>query len=61
MQKLLSQDPSLASWISSVIGRLATVPSRDRMNYDTMEAFLNERLRDIFMTLVLYPALSLRG
>ena len=54
MKKLLKQDPSLASWIPQEVDRVATAPPRDRMTYDTLDSYMNERLRDVSMKLVFF-------
>ena len=54
MKKLLKQDPSLASWIPQEVDRVATAPSRDRMRYDTLKSYMDERLRDVSMKCVFF-------
>ena len=49
MTKVLAKDPSLASWIPQEVDRVATAPPRDRMTYDTLDAYMDERLRDVSM------------
>ena len=55
MKKVLVKDPSLATWIPQEIDRVATAPPRDRMIYDTLESFMDERLRDVSMGFVCGP------
>ena len=52
MKKVLVKDPSLASWIPQEVDRVATAPPRDRMTYNTLESYMDERLRDVSMKLV---------
>ncbi len=49
MKKVLTKDLSLASWIPQEVDRVATAPPRDRMTYDTLESYMDERLRDVSM------------
>ena len=58
MKKLLAKDPSLASWISQEVDRVATAPPRERMTYGTLDSYMDERLRDVSMKLVLYVILT---
>ena len=54
MKTLIEKDPSLASWIAAEVDRVATAPSRDRMTFDTLDSYMDERLRDVSMKLVFY-------
>lgn len=46
---VMSKDPKLAPWMSQEVGRVATAPPRDRMNYDTIDSYMEERMRDVAM------------
>ncbi|KAI4262038.1 MAG: hypothetical protein L6R42_002774 [Xanthoria sp. 1 TBL-2021] len=49
MEYVTARDPSLASWMSQEVKRVATAPPRDRMNYDTIESYMELRLQDVAM------------
>lgn len=51
MKNVLAKDPGLASWMPQEVDRVATAPPRDRMNYDTLDSYMDERLRDVSMKL----------
>ena len=57
MKKLLVKDPNLASWIPQELDRVVTAPPRDRMTYNTLKSYMDERLRDIGMKFDLYSIL----
>ncbi len=57
LKKVLAKDPSLASWIPQEVDRVATAPPRDRMTYDTLDSYMDERLRDVSMKSVYYTIL----
>lgn len=47
IEKMLVKDPTLASYASQELDRVAAAPPRDRMTYDTLDSYIDERLRDI--------------
>ncbi|KAL8931152.1 MAG: hypothetical protein Q9208_000256 [Pyrenodesmia sp. 3 TL-2023] len=49
LEYLTSRDPNLASWMSQEVKRVATAPPRDQMNYNTIDSYMEERLRDVAM------------
>lgn len=53
MKKVLAKDPSLTSLVSQEVDRVATALPRDRMTYDTLDTYMDERLRDASMRFVL--------
>ena len=57
MKKMLKKDPSLASLASQEVERAATAPPRDRMTYDTLDSYMDERLRDFSLKLGSYTIL----
>ena len=57
VKKVLVQDPDLASWIPQEVDRVAVAPPRDRMTYDTLDSYIDERLRDVSLKLILYATL----
>lgn len=46
---VMSKDPNLASWMSQEVKRVATAPPRDWMTYNTIDSYMEERLRDAAM------------
>lgn len=54
VRKVLEKDPSLASLIPHEVDRTAKAPARDCMTYDTLDSYMNERLRDSATKCVLY-------
>lgn len=46
VRKVLEKDPSLALLIPHEVDRVAKAPARDRMTYDTLDSYMDERLRD---------------
>ncbi len=57
MKKMLKKDPNLASLTLQEVERAATAPPRDRMTYDTLDSYMDERLRDVSIKLVSYTHL----
>ncbi|KAI4092168.1 MAG: hypothetical protein LQ344_003651 [Seirophora lacunosa] len=44
---VMTKDASLASWMSQEVTRITAAPPRDRMNYATIDSYLDLRLQDI--------------
>lgn len=44
---VMTKDASLASWLSQEVTRITTAPPKDRINYATIDLYLDVRLQDI--------------